>query len=61
MSTAKGDSGSPLIVQPKGLGGECYVIGMHCSGKYDKSGYKFKEDNTAVLITKIVLEQLGKM
>ena len=41
LVTEKGDSGSPLIVQPKGMGGQCYVIGMHCSGKYI-DGYKFE-------------------
>ena len=41
MTTEKGDSGSPFIVQPKGMSGQCYVMGMHCSGKY-KDGYKFE-------------------
>ena len=35
MSTQKGDSGAPLIVQPRGMMGKIYVIGIHCSGKYD--------------------------
>ena len=42
MVTEKGDSGSPFIVQPKGMGGQCCVMGMHCSGKYSSDGYKFE-------------------
>jgi hypothetical protein len=34
MVTEKGDAGAPLMVQPEGFDGECYVIGIHCSGKY---------------------------
>ena len=41
MVTAKGDSGSPFLVQPQGMRGECYVMGMHSSGEYTE-GYKFE-------------------
>ena len=59
MVTEKGDSGAPLIVQPTGLGGNCYVIGMHCSGKYSSDGYKFNQNNTAVIIRKKMRKQLA--
>ena len=55
MVTKKGDSGSPIFVQPSGMRGRCYVIGMHCSGNYT-DGYKFEQNNTAVIITKEVKE-----
>ena len=42
MSTAKGDSGSPLLIQPEGFGGYQYVVGIHCSGKYEDSGVKYE-------------------
>ena len=41
MVTSKGDSGAPLIVQPKGMIGLGFAIGLHCAGKYDSCGYKF--------------------
>ena len=59
MTTNKGDSGSPLIVQPKGMYNLCYIIGMHCSGKYDSGGYKTKEINTAVIVTKKMVKELA--
>ena len=34
MKTNKGDSGSPLIVQPRGMNGMCFLFGIHCSGMY---------------------------
>ena len=55
MKTEHGDSGSPLIVQPKGMDGQWYVIGIHCSGKYERQGFKFGNDNTAVRINKPVV------
>lgn len=59
MVTEKGDSGSPLIVQPQGMMGLCYVVGMHCSGKYTKDGFKTRKVNKAVRITKKVIEELA--
>lgn len=61
MTTKKGDSGAPLIVQPKGMMGECYIIGIHCSGKYGSDGYKFDQNNTAVYITKAGIDELAKL
>ena len=58
MWTEKGDSGAPLIVQPFKMQGMGCVIGIHCAGKYDSGGYKYGEENTAVMITKTVFEQL---
>ena len=34
MLTMKGDSGSPLIVQPQLMEGMCFLFGIHCSGTY---------------------------
>ena len=57
MQTSKGDSGSPLIVQPKSIRGWCYLIGMHCAGK---NGMKIDGENTALRITSTVKERLVK-
>jgi V8-like Glu-specific endopeptidase len=56
MRTEKGDSGSPLIVQPQGMLATFVIVGLHCSGKYSEGGYKLKNENKAVRITKSVVE-----
>ena len=58
METVKGDSGAPLIVQPEGVF-FCFIIGIHCSGKNDRDGFKDNSNNKAVMITKQVVEKLA--
>ena len=47
-STKKGDSGTPLIIQPEREHKICYLIGIH----YGKKGAGGKDENKAVRITK---------
>jgi V8-like Glu-specific endopeptidase len=61
MVTEKGDSGTPLIVQPEGMVGFFAMIGLHCSGKYSSGCYKFNDEkNKAVRITESLVEQLSQ-
>ena len=53
-----GDSGAPLIVQPKGMRGRCCLIGIHSSGRY-KSGVKDQNSNKAVRLTESAVRQLA--
>ena len=48
-----GESGAPLIVQPEGMDGQCYVVGMHCAGRYNGFGVEF--ESISVLMTKAVV------
>jgi len=57
MITEKGDSGSPLIVQPYGV--SCfYLIGLHRSKKPSNTK-KVEEINSAVRITNKMVNQLA--
>ena len=47
-NTRRGDSGTPLIIQPDKSLIVCYLIGIH----YGKKGYSGVQENKAVKITK---------
>ena len=56
-NTERGDSGTPLIIQPdKGLK-QCYLIGIH----YGKATYSSgTQESKAVKITSKIVEQLAE-
>ena len=56
MRTNKGDSGTPFLVQPRGMYSACYVIGMHRSGQYIAGE---KVSSKAIKFTKEVIDKLG--
>ena len=41
----------------EGMDGQCYVVGMHCAGRYNWYGVEF--ESIAVLMTKAVVKQLA--
>ena len=59
MKTEKGDSGTPLIVQPPNMNNCCFVIGIHCSGLYQKGIPKMTNSSKALRITEGILKNLG--
>ena len=51
-STKKGDSGTPLIIQPDKMSQQCYLIGIHYGKVLNASG-------KAIKITNKVVDQLS--
>ena len=55
-NTQRGDSGTPLIIQPDKNINQCYLIAIH----YGKvANYSGTQDNKAIKITSKIIEQLA--